>query len=205
MDTGFLNNSVNTLITSITIITVIIIIVWVSLRKNVTVTKEGIKIIDPYPYDVFNLQIPAIDDWLKDKLRTVMLENVDSLFGMMVGLEPIQRQTLLLAVLDEMNQRISINGFSKVLTNQKILSDWKANRIQSIMCKVSAHEDNAHIENMTSALNKVMAFLVHEFAMRTKMACEKKLLVYEKYYKKASKVKRLYAKNEKYIEELKLL
>ena len=205
MDTRFLHNSLNTLIVSLTVLILVCIIVWTSLRRNVTITKQGLKIIDPYPYDIFSTRIPAIDDWLKDKLRTAILENVDSLFGMMSGLDPIQRQTLLLAVLDEINQRISINGFAKLFSNQKSRDEWKVNRKQAIMCKVSAHKDDLKTDVISRSLDDVLEFVQHEFALRTKMACEKKLLVYEKYLKKTSKVKQLYRKNENYIEELKKL
>lgn len=205
MDTGFLNNTANVLIICFTIITIILLILWISMRRNVSVTKEGIKIIDPYPYDTFATQIPGIDEWLKNKLRSVMLDNVDSLFGMMNGLDPIVRQTLLLAVLDEVSQRISINGFTKILTNNIQCENWIKDRKHSILSKVSAYENDISVDNISRSLDNVLNFIKHEFAIRTRMACEKKLLVYEKYVKRSGRIKALIKKNNNYIEELKKL
>lgn len=205
MDTGFLNNTANVLIICFTIVVIILLIIWISIRRNVTITKEGIKIIDPYPYDTFSVQIPGIDEWLKNKLRSVMLDNVDSLFGMMNGLDPIVRQTLLLAVLDEISQRISVNGFAKVLTNSDQCDRWIKDRKHAIMSKVNAYENDISSDNIGRALDNVLAYIKHEFALRTRMACEKKLLVYEKYAKQSGRVKALIKKNNDYIEELKKL
>lgn len=205
MDTGFLNNTANVLIICFTLIVIIILIIWISMRRNVSVTKEGIKIIDPYPYDTFATQIPGIDEWLKNKLRSVMLDNVDSLFGMMNGLDPIVRQTLLLAVLDEISQRISVNGFAKILTNEPQCDRWIKDRKYAILSKVSAYENDISIDTISRSLDNVLAFIKHEFAIRTRMACEKKLLIYEKYVKQSGRVKALIKKNNSYIEELKKL
>lgn len=205
MDTTFLNNSINILLICATVITVILIIVWLSTRKNITITKEGVKIIDTFPYDVLNTQIPGIDDWLKNKLRAVMLDNVDNLFGMMNGIDPIVRQTLLLAVLDEISQRISINGFTKIFSVQANLEAWLKSRKQAIMSKVSAYESNINTDNVSRCIDNVLDFIQHEFAMRTIMACEKKIIVYQQYAKQSKRVKYLLNKNLKYLEELRQL
>lgn len=203
MDTGFLNSTANVLVICFTFIIFILLIIWISIRRNVSITKEGIKIVDPYPYDVFSTQIPGIDEWLKNKLRSVMLDNVDSLFGMMNGLDPIVRQTLLLAVLDEISQRISVNGFAKILTNEAQCERWLKDRKNAILSKVSAYENDVSVDNVSRSLDNVLCFIKHEFAIRTRMACEKKILVYEKYVNKSGKVKALLRKNTNYIEELK--
>lgn len=206
MDTGFLNNTANVLIICGTIVTVILLVIWVSNKKNLTITKEGIKIIDTYPYDILQSEIPGIDEWLKNKLRASILDNVDTLFGLMEGLEPLVRQLLLLGVLDEMSQRISLNGFAKILSSNTSKEQWVADRKRAIISKVRAHESELSLTSINAAADDVLAFIVHEFALRTRMACEKKILVYEKQVKKApNRLKPLIKRNQQYIEVLKTL